>query len=238
MGKSINQSFSRFKIRHNLTTEDIIKIATEYANSSLEYARTYFTSKYNLTRYAFYKIRDYAIICCLVDYNLYKKIRKKSTANYKSNNDKNSETLSKAHFDELLVQQNEFLNEFSENEILDIGHKYAEGMNVRNIAQLYEISELAVKRLLKKGIAHIIYDAELVNQIKKIVGPSLAPILEKREVNKNILLNCHQHRIAYLEMQISYYDMFFRFESEKPSLETLENNLKIARKKYKEALKL
>lgn len=238
MAKSINQKFLSFKKRHQLSNEDIVKITTEYATSSFELARTHFTNKYNLTRYAFYKARDYAIICCLVDYNLYKKIRKKSTANYKSNNDKNSETLSKAHFDELLVQQNEFLKEFSENEILDIGHKYAEGMTVKDISLLYEIGEFAVKRFLKKGIVEIIYDAELVSQIKKIVGPSLAPILKKREATKNILLNCHQHHIAYLEMQISYYDMFFRFESEKPSLESLENELKIARKKYKETLKL
>ncbi len=238
MARTINQKFSSFKSRHHLSNADIIKIATEYANSSLAHARTHFTNKYNLTRYAFYKARDYAIICCLVDYDLYEKIRKKSSANYKSNNDRNSATSSKIHFSELLVQRNQFLSDFSEKEILEIGHKYAEGITVKNIALEYEISELAVKNLLGKGIVNIIYDADLVCQIKRIVGPGLTPILKKREATKNILLNCHQHHIAYLEMQISYYDMFFRFESEKPSLESLENELKIARKKYLETLKL
>ena len=169
---------------------------------------------------------------------MYEKIRKKSSANYKSNNDRNSATSSKIHFSELLVQRNQFLSDFSEKEILEIGHKYAEGITVKNIALEYEISELAVKNLLGKGIVNIIYDADLVCQIKRIVGPGLTPILKKREATKNILLNCHQHHIAYLEMQISYYDMFFKFESEKPSLESLENELKIARKKYLETLKL
>lgn len=239
MAKSINQKFLSFKKRHQLSNEDIVKIATEYANSSFELARTHFTNKYNITDYVFYQIRDYAIICCLVNRDLYERIKEKSSANYKSNNTKNSSASSIAHFDKLLVQQSQFLSEFSEKEILEIGLKYAEGVTVKKIAMAYETGELAIKKLLGKGIVNIIYDIDLVNQIKRIVGPtSLTPLLKMREANKNILINCHQHRIAALEMQVRYYDMFFRFESDKPSLESLENELKLARKKYKETLKL
>ena len=101
MAKSFYQKFLSFKARHNLSDADIIKLVTEYANSSFELARTHFTTKYNITEYTFYKARDYAIICCLVNYDLYKKIRKKSASNYRRNNDKNSATSSFALFNKI-----------------------------------------------------------------------------------------------------------------------------------------
>jgi len=238
MAKSIYQKFLSFKARYKLSNEDILKLATEYANSSLELARTHFAHKYNITEYVFYKARDYAIICCLVDSVLFEKIRNKSSTNYKNNNDKNSAVLSIAHFDELLTKQKQFLSEFSENEILDIGIKYSEGVTVKNIAIAYETGEFAIKKLLKKGIVNFIYDTNLVEQIKRIVGSNLDSVIIKRKENKKALLNCYQHQISSLQFQISYYDLYYRFETSKPTLEHLEEELKIARNKYNETLKL
>lgn len=236
--KSIYKKFEDFKSRYNLSNEDIIQLATEYANSSLELSRTHFTNKYSLTKHVFYKARDYAIICCLIDGSLYEKIREKSTTNFKNNNDKNSAVPSIAHFEDLLVQQTQFLNEFSENEILDIGNKYADGLTVKNIAMAYETGEFAIKKLLRKGIVDLIYDANLVNQIKRIVGISLDPILSNRKANKDALLNCYRHQISFLRLQISHYDLYFRHSVNKPTLESLNNELQNTIKQYNEASKL
>lgn len=238
MAKSIQQKFSSFKKRYKLSNEDIIKIATEYANSSLEFSRSYFTSKYNFSTSAFYKLREYAIVCYLVDNDLYEKIREKSLTNFKNNNDKNSAIPSIAYFDKLLILRTQFLNEFTTNEILDIGIKYVEGVPLKNIAIAYETGELAIKHLLKKGIINFIYDADLVEQIEKIVGSNLTAILNKRKANKKALLACYQHQISSLEFQISYYDLYYRFEVNKPSLETLKKALQVAHNKYNETLKL
>lgn len=238
MAKSISKKFSNFKARHKLTNEDIVNLVTEYANSSLNLARTYFSSKYNLTEYVFYKARDYAIICCLVDYDLHEKIRKKSSANYKNHNKQNSSVSSVVHFEELLAKQKQFLSEFSDNEILDIGRKYAEGIPVKNLAIAYETGEFAIKQLLKKGIINLVYDADLVRQIEKIVGPSLDSILSKRKTKKDALLSCYNHEIELLNFQISFYDLYYRFETDKPSIEYLEKSRKAAIHKYNEALKL
>lgn len=236
--KSIYEKFLDFKTRHELSNEKIAQIATEYANSKLELARSYFSDKYDISEHTFYKARDYAIVFCLVDKETYKRIREKSSTNYRSNNNKNSAVSSIAYFDELLVKQQEFLDGFSTNEILDIAHKYVEGITAKNIAIAYDTGEYAIKKLLKKGITEFIFDSKLVNQISAIVGPALNNILQKREMNKKVLLDCLQNQIAFLKSQIKCYDLYFRNSQNKPDLESLNEALTNAIKMYNETLRL
>lgn len=239
MKKSIYERFLNFKTRHNLSNEVIAQIATEYADSNLELARSYFSDKYNISEYVFYKARDYAIIFCLVDKKTYERIKQKSSTNYRNNNTKNNSAAdSVAHFDELLVKQQEFLDGFSKNEILDIASKYVEGISKKNIAIAYGTGEYAIQLLLKKGIIEFIFDSNLVKQISVIVGPSLSKILQQREATKNALLNCLQNQITFLKSLIRCYDLYFRNSKTKPSLESLNEQLKNAIKMYNEALRL
>lgn len=236
--KNIYKKFSAFKIRHNLSNECIAQIAIEYANSDLELARTHFSEKYGISEYVFYKARDYAIIFCLVDNNTYQKIRDKSSTNYRSNNDKNSAASSIAHFDELLAQRNQFLNEFTQKEIIEIGRKYVDGVTLKNIAIAYETGEFAIKKLLNKGIISLIFDSYIVDQIKLIVGEGLNTALKKREANKKALINCLEHQIFFLKSQISCYNLYFRNIEIKPDLKCLETELENVTKMYNETLKL
>lgn len=238
MAKSITEKFLDFMARYNLSVDDIVNIATEYANSDLELARTHFTDKYDIKQHVFYKARDYAIICCLVDHSLYEKIRDKSSTNYRSNNDKKSAVSSIAHFDELRIQQTQYLNEFSETEIIDIGRKYIDGVTIKNIAAAYQTGEYAIKKLLKKGIIELIFDANIVNGIKRIASGSLTSTLQQREANKKALLSCYEHQISFLRIQISYYNLYFRNAVNKPTLDSLNAQLQTANKKYNETLKL
>lgn len=238
MKKSIYEKFLNFKTRHNLSNEVIAQIATEYADSNFELARSHFSDKYEISEHTFYKARDFAIIFCLVNDEIYKRIREKSSTNYRSNNSKNSAVGSLVHFDELLDKRQEFLDGFSTNEILDIAHKYVEGITAKNIAIAYGTGEYAIKKLLRKGIVELIFDSATVSQIKSIVGNGLNNILQKRNVNKKALLDCLQSQISFLNLQIKCYDLYFRNSQNKPSLESLKQNLQNAIKMYNETLRL
>lgn len=238
MAKSIYQKFLDFKVRHELNNEVITKIATEYANTTLELARTHFSEKYDITENTFYKARDYAVIFCLVDDSICKKLREKSAINYSKNNEKNSRAGSLAHFDVLIDERQKFLNGFSPNEIRDIGNKYVEGMSVENIAKAYDTGPFAIQRLLKKGIIMLIFDSDTVNQISVIAKGNTESILQKRKVNKQFLLSCYQGEILFLNLQIKNYDLYFRDCSNPPPLESLKEKLSNATKMYHETLQL
>ena len=238
MKKSIYDKFVDFKNRHGLSNEVIAQIATEYANSNFELARSYFSDKYDISEHTFYKARDYAIIFCLVDNETFKSIRDKSSANYRSNNTKNTAVSSIAHFNELFEKRQEFLDGFSKSEIIDIAYKYAEGVSAKNIAVAYDTGEYAIKKLLGKGIVDLILDSKLVSQIKAIVGSALDRTLQKRNANKKALLDCLQNQISFLNSQIKYYNLYFRNSETKPDLESLKQDLQNAIKMYNETLQL
>ena len=237
MKKSIYEKFKDFKNRYGLTNAKIAEIANEYADTCLDLARTHFTEKYEISEYVFYKARDYAIVFCLVDNKTYKKIKEKSSTNYRNSNDKNSAAASIAHFDELLSQRNEFLNDFSEKEILDIGQKYIDGVSKKNIALAYGTGEYGISNLLKKGIVNLIFDSNTVKQIHIIVGHSLDNILQQRESNKKVLLKCIENKITFLKSQIACYNLYSTvFKAE--SLESLQQDLSDAINMYNKALQL
>lgn len=238
MAKSIYDKFSDFKIRHNLSNEVICKIITEYANSKIDFARTYFTDKYKISEHVFYQARDYAVIFCLVDNETCSMLKNKSATNYSKNNDKNSAVASLAHFETLLVQRQSFLDSFSINEMQDIANKYVEGVSTENIAKAYETGPFAIKYLLRKGIVMLIFDSSTVKQISIIVGNGLNRILQMREVNKEHLLSCIQSEISFLNSQIKCYDLYFRNSKDKPELENLKAKLSNAIKMYDETLHL
>lgn len=240
MKKGIYQKFLDFKSRYELSNEKIAEIATDYANSNLECARSYFSAKYEISEHVFYKARDYAIIFCLVDKKTYDQIKQKSSTNQKNNenNTKKNAATSLAYFDELLVKQQEFLDGFSNNEILDIAHKYVEGVSKTNIAIAYDTGEYAIQLLLKKGVVELIIDSKIVSQLTTIVGHALDKTLKQRESNKKALLNCIQTKISFLKSQIKCYDLYFRNSESKPSLESLNEELTNAIKMYNETLQL
>lgn len=238
MKKDMYKQFVDFKTRHSLSNDVIAKMITEYANSELELARTYYSKKYNISVSTFYKSRDYAVIFCLVDNTTYKKLQTKSAINYSNNNKKNSSSGSIVHYKTILKKRQDFLNSFSNNEIKDIAIKYIEGVSVENIAIAYDTGPFAIKYLLKKGIVSLILDANIVDSIKVIVGKNLDGILKERERNKKILLCCLQKQIEFLESQINCYDLYFRNISDKPSLLSLQNELEKIIRFRKEVLLL
>ena len=238
MKRSIIDKFANFKERNSLSNSIIVKIVTEYANSEPDLACTYLSEKYKISKSAFYKARDYAIICCLVDNHICKKIKDKSVNNYKRNNPQKSSRKSLMHFEELYTKRQDFLNLFSDNEIKDIAYKYAEGVSPAIIAIGYDTGEFAIKWLLKKGIALLIVDAKTTEAISKMLGSKLNEILQMRQRNKQHLLACNEKEIDFLKMQIDCYDLYLRTIKENPTLENLQKQLSDAIKRREKILRL
>jgi len=84
----------------------------------------------------------------------------------------------------------------------------------------------------------LIFDAKLVKQLSTIVGPALNKTLQKRELSKKVVLDCLKNQITFLKSQIMCYDLYFRNFNEKPSLESLNEQLHNAIKMYNETLRL
>ena len=60
--------YDNYKKKYRMSLESIFKMMDEYAYSEKEKAYSYFINKYNLPNpYSFYKARDLAIICHIVD---------------------------------------------------------------------------------------------------------------------------------------------------------------------------
>ena len=224
---------NNFKKRFHISYEDMMKIMLEYANSGEEKACSYFTNKYRLTNYAFYKIRDFSIICNMVDYNTCLQIRDKA-----SQNKHEGSHSSLKHFDELMKKREAFLEEsFSKNEIRDIAYKYADGNSVDTISNVYEVCSGAIKKLLAIGITESIIPSEVVESIRirlQKEGKNLEVFsrLEKARENKKqeILAPLKEEKMV-LEYQIlSYKDYFFEDENI-PDFEFLENRLNEVKEK-------
>lgn len=238
MEKSIIDKFANFKERNALSNSIIVKMVTEYANSESDLACTYFSEKYKISKSAFYKARDYAIICCLVDNHICKRVKNKSANNCKRNNPKKSGRKSLTHFEELYTKRQNFLNSFSDNEIKDIAYKYAKGDSPAFIAVGYDTGEFAIKWLLKKGIAMLIVDAKTTEAISKMLGSKLNEILQMRQRNKRYLLACNEKEIDFLKMQVDCYDLYLHAIREDLVLENLQKQLSDAIKRREKILRL
>ena len=237
MNKNIVKKFSDFKARHSLSNEDITKMVTEYANSELDFASSYFSEKYNISKNIFYKARDYAVICCLIDEDICKKVKRKTIENYKTNNPKQTTNGPVMHFSELRVQRQEFLNTFSDNDIRDIAYKYAEGISLKNISFIYDIGEYGIKLLLRKGIIMLIVDKRTTEVISTMLGNKLNKILQIRERNKQKILDCIEKEIEFLDLQIENYDLYFRTVKEKPEKDVLKQRVKYLIERKQEVLR-
>ena len=238
MEKSIIDKFEDFKARNSLSNSIIVKMVTEYANSGPDLACTHFSEKYEISKNVFYKARDYAIICCLVDNHICKRVKNKSINNCERNNPKKSGRKSLMYFEGLYTKRQDFLKSFSDNEIKDIAYKYAEGVSPSIIAIGYDTGEFAIKWLLKKGIALLIVDAKTTEIISKMLGNKLNEILQIRERNKNYLLACNEKEIEFLKMQLDCYNLYLRIIEESPKLEDLQKNLSDEIKRREKILRL
>ncbi len=164
--KSEFQKFQEFKKRHKLTDETIKKIMSEYAITEDNFSCSFFCAKYNISPHVFYKLRDYTIIFILVSLTSCKKIRAKSIRNQIGNNPIGDYNSSSAYYQKLLAKRREYLDSFSNEEIVQIAILYSKGDSLYEIANKHGISTEIARRLIAISLENRLIDEETYRIIK------------------------------------------------------------------------
>lgn len=238
---TIRKSFERFLSKHHLTVTFIKKIITEYATSDLEVARSYFVDTYNISEHVFYKCRDFAVICGIVNNHICELLKQKTSENYGSHNESNSQQASITHFHDLMRKRADFIFEFSNDEIRQIGESYTKGDSTSQIALRYNTGTYCIKRLLNHGITNLIFSRELVDGIiKKLEGNEdyISRALNERKKSINSLISILKKEIETLESKIQFYDLYFVDGDADISVDELKEQLVTTNKRYENVLKL
>ena len=231
MARTDFERYQAFKKRNKLTYSKIKKIATEYAKTDDEMARSFFTDQYNISAHVFYTLLSFAIICWIVDDDTRKKIKKKAVSNYKLHNEKEKAKRVMDHYADLYRKRQVFLNHFSKEEIIDISKKYSEGIALGVIAKEYEVCKDAIRILLARGIKNVITPSNIVAEMKKrsqAEGKSMVAFQKlelEREVTKLRALKPFEDEIIMLKFQIKNYDEYYDGDEYCPGKDYLENRL-------------
>lgn len=242
MKKTDLERYVDFKKRHGLAYEDIVKIVCEYANSDYDHARSFFSEKYEISENTFYKCRDLAVICHLVNRDICKRLREKAGANYAVYSDNNSASWSYKHFADLIRRRNVFLTLFTTEEITQICRKYSEGIKFDIISLEYELCVESIKQLLRKAIVDVIVPTSLVDEMKARAekeGKSISDfkkLEELRHKKKLEILEPYQREIELLHYQIDNYEKYFLNDENVPEKEFLTKRLTEVEKKYQRIL--
>lgn len=168
--KNWKRSFRELKktMKEKELLEFCKKIAEEYANSSLEFARSYFMDKYDITSSCFYKCLELAIIRNLITEDLIEKMERKSINNQKAHD---TTAGAKTHLKYYKMRKERDLNifaEFSDNEIEKIAIEFAYSkLKKAEFAKEKEISNRVIDLILKKAIEEAIVDDEVLYSIKE-----------------------------------------------------------------------
>lgn len=161
-------------LKNSMTQEEFIKfctkVATQYATSESNFARTYFTENFNITQSCYHKILDYSVINNLVSDKLVNSMEKKAIAN-QNLHAHGAGITSVNHYKELRVQRREkILKKFNDKDIIEITTLYAlEEMSKDDLAILYNVSTRIIDLIIKKGIVENKISDELFYRIEQRV---------------------------------------------------------------------
>lgn len=144
-------------------------LTEEYANSSGEFARSYFTSYYNISESCFYKILEYSIITNLIDCDAVFKIEKKAFSNSKANCSE-AGTKTKAKFAKMRDQRIKYKSgEFQNNEIKIIAKDFANNPQItkKDFAKCLKIEVQILEQVLYKACTEKIVNDDIFKKIQK-----------------------------------------------------------------------
>ena len=145
------------------------KIAEEYANYPAEYARSYFSEKYNVTVSCFYTILKYTVTRSLVEDVVVQKMMKKSILN--QNIHKNGAGASSVIKYAILYQKRDkyIAETMQEETVKKIAEDFGSNPNISkaDFAASYGISKRAIDYTLQRAILEKIANDEEVKQIEK-----------------------------------------------------------------------
>lgn len=230
--KSVVQRFVDFKMRNNLTSQKIVRMVNYYAHSPNDVAVSYICDHFQITKYVFYKSRDFAIMLGLIDKDVCQLIQAKAMHNYKEKNPYKTTTAVCNHFKKLYTERQLFLNSFTKDDILKMGQYLMENTSLEIIAKYFNTGIPAITTFIKVGYENLIFLGSLSKAIEKMMTPSS---IEKRNRKKEELISYFHTMELAITKRIEVIK-FNPFETEK--LPSLYKELKIVQEMKQEALQL
>lgn len=97
------------KTARAFTRGQIYDIATQYANSSQEYSRSYFSMQYNISYSTFYKLLERAVVENIVDESIVRKMATKAENNALKKAGEGARKRSENHYKYLLLKRKAFM---------------------------------------------------------------------------------------------------------------------------------
>ena len=157
MGRKF-KSFNRQMIR---------RIATDYANSSLEYSRSYFCNRENITEYVFYRILHTAIERQIVDDDTAKRIARKSEKNSsKSVGGEGARLRSVQAYERSFEKRNTYV--MSDSEVKEIAEAYAASLcNQAEFKKSMGLDNRLFNYAMKRAITEGIVDEQVVLAMRR-----------------------------------------------------------------------
>ena len=144
-------------------------LTEEYAYSTGEFARSYFSSYYNISESCFYKILEYSIITNLVDYDVVFRIEKKALENSKAKcSDSGAKT--RAKFAKMRDQRIKYKSgEFQNKEIKIIAKDFANNpqLTKKDFAKCLKIEVQILEQVLYKACVEKIVNDDIFQKIQK-----------------------------------------------------------------------
>ncbi len=233
--------FCKFLAAHNLTISTIVHMVNEYAHSDLDVAKSYLSEKYNISSHVFYKCRDYAIICNLVDSKCFKLIKQKSQKNYRSHNSSNTARASILHFYDLEKERKDYMQHYSIEEIHEVARLYASGIPIERIGEKFFTGKSGINQLLYRAVTELIIEKSFLDIIVKTMPGSdkfISEMLSVRRKKKDELLSIMSQEMQVLRYKIENYTSFYMRDDEKPLFIDLQQELEKATQRYTKALML
>lgn len=170
------------------------KVARKYAESSEEFARSYYCEQLGLTHSAFYKLLEYAVVTGLVEENLIDKMEEKALKNAKLHAE-GAGALTRIKYANLRKQRiDNFLSILEESEIKEMAEFFAETTEVTKweAARSYGVTIREFDFVLRKAIVSGIVDDDIVD---KIETRSIKNCSEKTEIVKLFFVQLRQERV-------------------------------------------
>lgn len=158
------------------------KMTEEYANSEAQFARTYYTTKYNISISCYYKIIEYAIVTNLVNDAVVSKAMNKAVENQKLHN-RNAGCRSIIKYSKMYSQRCEHIAiSYTNDEIRKIATNFADNPDIskEDLAASYGISRKVFELVLIRAIEDNIVEDATVTAMEKRSVENAAPEKAKR----------------------------------------------------------
>lgn len=160
------------QLQKKMTSEQLEKfckkITEEYANSTAQFARSYFCKKYEITISCFYKILEYSVIKNLVEDVIVQKMIKKAIEN--QNLHKNGAGASSIiKYAKMNTKRYKYIAEtMPVNDIKELAEDFANNPNINKMefASSYGVNSKIIDYCLKRAIIENIVDDFTVKAIE------------------------------------------------------------------------